>query len=158
MAGASVKIKVDDKQFRAKIEQLSRKSEDLTPALRDIGGHLERSHEDRFVKAVSPAGQPWAKLSPVTISKKKNNIEKILQESGELRDSLHFSVYQNVLEFGTNKVYGATHQFGARRGDLGVTKRGDPIPWGDIPERPFIGLSDDDIQAIDEILTDHLSI
>jgi phage gpG-like protein len=48
--------------------------------------------------------------------------------------------------------YAATQQYGARRGEFGTgsykTRKGTfPMPWGDIPARPFLGFSDDD-QAI----------
>ena len=49
-----------------------------------------------------------------------------------------------------------THQFGASKGAFGTTSRGSPIPWGDIPARPFFGLSSEDEWGVLEILTDHL--
>ncbi|WP_198321874.1 MULTISPECIES: hypothetical protein [Methylococcus] len=35
-------------------------------------------------------------------------------------------------------------------------KRNSPIPWGDIPARPFIGLSDDDKNYIVETIEEHI--
>lgn len=68
-----------------------------------------------------------------------------------------------VLAVGSPLIYAATHQFGAKMGEFGryyqlsrlkyaegdfrrhagMTK-GHPIPWGNIPARPFLGLSNQD--------------
>lgn len=45
---------------------------------------------------------------------------------------------------------------GAKRGAFGVSRRGGPLPWGDIPARPFLGLSADDRKTIEEIVRAHL--
>ena len=42
---------------------------------------------------------------------------------------------------GTNVVYATTQQFGAARGEFGATRRGRPIPFGDIRARAFVGFS-----------------
>ena len=39
--------------------------------------------------------------------------------------------------------YATPHQFVTEQGEFGLTSRGGPIPWGDIPARPFLGWSDD---------------
>jgi phage gpG-like protein len=60
------------------------------------------------------------------------------------------------VEVGSSLEYAAVQQFGARQGQLGRTRRGAPIPWGDIPPRPFLGLSAADRQEILGILAEHL--
>ena len=57
---------------------------------------------------------------------------------------------------GTNVVYAATHQFGATRGAFGTTSRGNPIPWGDIPARLFLGVNPETERSILDILRRHL--
>ncbi|MGB0955835.1 MAG: phage virion morphogenesis protein [Panacagrimonas sp.] len=47
-------------------------------------------------------------------------------------------------------------QFGARKGAFGTTRRGAPIPWGDIPARPFLGISDEDRTEIELLLFEFL--
>ncbi|WP_409934431.1 phage virion morphogenesis protein [Tepidimonas sp.] len=42
-------------------------------------------------------------------------------------------------------------------GTFGATKRGGKIPWGDVPARPFMGISDDDRSAILDIIRKHLA-
>ena len=54
-------------------------------------------------------------------------------------------------------TYAGTHQFGAKKGQYGSTSRGQPIPWGDIPAREFLGLSDDDESEIVDIVSGYLA-
>lgn len=56
----------------------------------------------------------------------------------------------------SNLVCAAAHQFGMSQGYAGKTKRGAPIPWGDIPPRPFLGVSEEDGDRILDILRDYL--
>lgn len=53
--------------------------------------------------------------------------------------------------------YAATQQFGAKKGEFRSTKNGAPVPWGDIPARPFLGISADDEDKIIEIIQSHLA-
>ena len=64
----------------------------------------------------------------------------------------------------TNVPYAAVHQFGARKGSFGsysdTDKNGHPFagvsPWGDIPARPFIGLSADNEEDIRQTLIEYV--
>ena len=51
-------------------------------------------------------------------------------------------------------------QFGARYGAFGTISRGGSIPWGNIPARPFLGISDTDrsniAATVEEWLADAL--
>ena len=60
------------------------------------------------------------------------------------------------MEVGSTRIYAGAHQFGARRGACGTNKKGAPIPWGDIPARPFLGVSDADKKTILEIINKRL--
>ncbi|MNZ38299.1 Phage virion morphogenesis family protein [compost metagenome] len=125
----------------------------MTP-LNDIGEYLHLSTDDRFRAQVGPDGTPWAPLSPVTLARKKGN--RILRESGTLQDTLRHQVSGNELSFGTDRPYGAAMQFGMRKGYAGKTRRGASIPWGDIPARPYLGLSAEDDAEILAIIEDYL--
>lgn len=71
--------------------------------------------------------------------------------------SMSYHADPDELLFGTVKEYGAVHQFGEKKWATGkTTSRGVPIPWGDIPARPFIGLSDDDKDYIVETIEEHI--
>ena len=60
------------------------------------------------------------------------------------------------VEVGSLFVYAGTHQFGAEKGSFGSTAKGTPIPFGDIPARPFLGLSDADGDELTDILRDFI--
>ena len=78
--------------------------------------------------------------------------------------STEFSYFigNNELTFGSPLEYAATQQFGAEQGEFGrgsFKKRNGsfPIPWGDIPARPFVGISDQDQVEILDIIRGYLA-
>ncbi|WP_282339398.1 phage virion morphogenesis protein [Pseudomonas sp. PS02288] len=155
MAGAMLDVTMDTSQAGAVLAELAERLGDITTPLLDIAEYLHQSTDDRFVKQIAPDGLPWAPLSPVTLARKKG--PRILRESGLLQDTIRHQVSDNELAFGTDRVYGAVQQFGQKRGASGTNKRGSPIPWGDIPARPYLGLSSDDESEILAIVGDYLS-
>jgi phage gpG-like protein len=60
-------------------------------------------------------------------------------------------------EFGRYSQIGRVRKYGLRdfRGAAG-TKKGFPIPWGDIPPRPFLAVTDEDTDAIVALTEDYL--
>ena len=70
---------------------------------------------------------PWPDLSPGYLKRKKKNRDKILVLDGWLRQ-LNYATSKTELRLGTDRVYGATHQFGD--------------PDRNIPARPFLALDD----------------
>ncbi|MEX0617539.1 MAG: phage virion morphogenesis protein [Pseudohongiellaceae bacterium] len=133
------------------------------PAMLDIGEHLQGSVEERFRTETDPEGNPWEPLSEFTKANKRN--DKILTESGGsgLRGSLHYSASNTSLEQGTNKIYAAIHQFGGTiraKGSGGLAIGSEKgafaiVKQVEIPARPYLGLSAEDRQVIDEILIRH---
>lgn len=155
MAGSFIELTVDEADIVERLRRIA--ASDRSDALHEIGKYLELSHRERWPLAQSPEGVPWAPLSEVTKARKAKNVDTILVESGDLRETLRYQLVGNdSLEFGTDRVYGAAHQFGMPKGYAGTTERGSPIPWGDIPARPFLGISDDDRTAILDILEGYL--
>ena len=75
-----------------------------------------------------------------------------LNQSGEMRGQIAFDAGADYVEVGSNAIQAAVMQFGAAQGEFGASIGKDKlgrdhfhtIPWGDIPARPFIGLSDED--------------
>ena len=153
-----VHIDFDDREVAAALSRLAA-NRDLSPLMRDVGEELLNSTRERFSSATAPDGSDWAKLSDVTIARKKKNRDRILVEEGgatSLSGQLVYRAGTDEVEIGSTKVYASTHQFGADKGAFGTNAAGRPIPWGDIPARPFLGLSDADREAIEEIAADHL--
>ena len=146
---AGVTITVDDHDVLAKLQQLKNHCANLRPVFREIGEYLNLSTHERFNRQVDPDGNRWAETSDVTKARKTRNKDKILIESGDLMSTLRYQVLDDALEFGTDRVYGAMMQFGGKKSQY-------PNLWGDIPARPFLGLSIDDKAEILEILGDYL--
>lgn len=97
--------------------------------------------------ATSPDGRPWAPLSPVTIARRAKagkNTDTILQVTRHLAGNIVAQVDAAGLRVGSPVEYAGVMQFGAAQGAFGRTSRGGPIPWGTIPARPFLGISETD--------------
>ena len=143
MAGASISIDYEfpDKEVADRLRALVDAGEDLEPAFIDIGEGLLNSTHDRFEYMEDPEGNPWAGLLVDYQKRKKKNKDKILVLEGYLRDTLAYNTHSQGLELGTNLIYGATHQFGDE--DRGIEAR------------PYLGVSEDDEQMIQDILQDH---
>ncbi|GEK71588.1 MULTISPECIES: phage virion morphogenesis protein [Halomonas] len=156
MAGARIQFDIAARPVLVALGELLDRVEDPRPAFREIGEYLDMAHRDRWDAQKAPDGTPWAPLSEATQARKKKNRDKILVRDGYLRDLLRYDVSLEALLFGTDRKYGAVHQFGAERGAFGQASNGTPIPWGDIPARPWLGLADEDEQPVLEILERYL--
>lgn len=142
--------------LREVIGQLSERLDDLTPAMRQISGVLAGGIDEAFDRQADPVtGTPWQKLSDTTIARREATGHwpgKIMQVSGHLATSFTPDYGKTFAAAGTNAIQAAVMNFGAQRGAFGHTKRGAPIPWGDIPARPMVGISPDvDADVIDII-------
>ena len=147
MAGSSLDFKVtfDDAKLQAAFEGMASPATDISPVFREVGEYLDLAHRLRWDRQVSPDGKAWAPLASATVRRKarKGKDRGLLLESRDLRDLLRYQVSGASLFFGTDRAYGATHQFGR--------------PEDGIPARPWLGTSDDDEDAIADIWKDHFS-
>ena len=172
----SMGIKIEDDRVRGLLTRIQRRMADLTPAMRIIGETVRTSVIRNFEVGGRP---PWKPLSPVTLARRKG--KKILMRqgfAGGLAGSIHWKAYSDRAVIGTNKIYAAVHQFGARKGSFGLVtftvrehlrrtrsgkkvrvrehKRTAALPWGNIPARPFLGVRRSDWEEIQEIIVEHL--
>ncbi len=144
MAGAFVKVDLTGREeIKKALNRLARRGRDLTPVFDDMGEYLLEAHEGRFDAGRSPEGDPWEPLSPRYKARKKRNKGKILVLDDILGGTLRYQTTAGSLLFGTDRVYGATHQFG--RADAGI------------PARPFLGLSSDDGKEMLRLAGEHLA-
>jgi phage virion morphogenesis protein len=152
MAGAAIVIdhKFNDRKVIAAFKRLIDIGSNPDDVLYDILGHLELSHQERWEKQEAPDGTPWAPLSETTQKLKPKNNDLILVLEGYLMQ-LHGDISGGVLEFGTDKPYGAMMQFG------GITSPNSMIPGVEIPARPYLGISTDDESNILGIVQEHLN-
>jgi len=173
----SLNVKIEDSGIRDLFTRIQRRMADLTPAMRIIGGTVRTS----VIRNFEVGGRPrWKPLSPVTLARRKG--KKILMRqgfAGGLAGSIHAKAYSDRAVIGTNKIYAAVHQFGAKKGSFGAFtftvrehlrrtrrsggkvrvrehKRTARLPWGDIPARPFLVVQREDWTEIGEALADYI--
>ena len=177
MAGASINIvsKIDDREVARALDRLHAKAGRMAPAFKNIGEALLRSTQDRFSSQVDPDGRPWQRLKASTMAAKaaRGHSNKILRARGYLADTIRHQANEGGVRIGTNRVYGAIHQFGGKTGAhviKPVRKKALAWPGGrhparsvnhpgsDIPARPFLGLSRQDRERILEVVADHLEM
>ena len=178
MAGAGIEYRVDDDQVRKILQQIQKRLGDLTPAMKKVGSTVRSSIVRNFEKGGRPV--KWAKHSETT-KKRRGTGAKILRQqgfAGGLMGSVKYKASRDRVVIGTNKEYGAVHQFGAKKGSFGrfvidvgpyarrlkggktvqVKKhqRNVKLPWGDIPARPFIMVQDEDWKEIKTELNEYV--
>jgi phage virion morphogenesis protein len=156
-----IRIETNNQAVLAALERLAKSARNPAPALKEIGERLVHSTQQRMAAEQQPDGTPFAPLSPVTLERKRQSRDSpslnILRASGNLADLLHWQLAgSDALEVGSNAVYAAAMQFGMKKGSAGRSKHG-PIPWGDIPARPYLGLSADDEQVVGRVIERYLS-
>lgn len=150
-----IRIEFDNADVRAIISRLVSELEDPTPAFQDIGEYLVVSTKERFQEGIAPDGTPWAPNKDATAARKGYN-QPLIGETKRLSNEFHPEASASGVSIGTNLVYAAVQQLGAKKGSLGTSKTGRPLPWGDIPARPFLGVSDTDAENIVAIALEHL--
>lgn len=147
-------IVIDDTETKKLIEELLKRTSDIGPVQEGVGQILVSSTQLRFMNQAGPDGSPWAQLSAVTLSRRRKGGRgaQILRDTGRLMNSVTSKITDNEVQIGTNVIYAGTHQFGAKKGDYGKTKRNGPIPWGNIPARPFLGYNNEDNENVNELI------
>lgn len=113
---------------------------DLTPLTQAIGSVLEGSTRQRFADKKDPNGVSWVVLMPSTIQA-KNGRSKILVDSGDLLRSITFHASADSVVIGTDRPYGKYHQTGTKH----------------MPQRAFLGLSEQDKNDIGDLINDFLA-
>lgn len=163
-----IRVELKDAELRAALGRLVTAGQDFSPATKKIAAHLLQITNDAFERERDPeTGQAWAPLSDVTRRRRERSGHvgvggaKKLQVTRNLLDSIIADYDESTAVVGTNLKYATTQHFGAKRGEFGrggfkTRKGGFPIPWGDIPPRPFFGLNATDEQAVSDILRDHI--
>lgn len=140
-----MKIEIDDSAFRAALDRLAAGMDDMTDPMNEIGELLVVTTKRRFGQGLSPDGVPWAANSPVTLAR-KTDPRPLFGASGQLNQQIFHEAGPREVEVGSNRVQAAMMQFGGTRDTFAHL-------WGDIPARPFIGISEEDGTAILDIVT-----
>lgn len=144
-----IQIEIKSAPLEAAMAAISRRIAHKADLLDDVGAALAENVRMTFVMGASPYGVPWAPL--------RHRKGQPLRDTGRLMNSITHRVVGNTVEVGTNVEYAPTHQFGARMGEYGRyyqlsrlkydkgdfrryagSRKGHPIPWGNVPARPFL--------------------
>lgn len=143
------------------LEQASRRLEDMTPIYQEVGEYMIEATKERFRKGIDPDGKAWAPKSPVTLASylargDGARPQPLIGPTRRLSNEILKFVSRDSVEVGSALEYSAVQQDGAKKGAFGRDSRNHPIPWGDIPSRVWLGLSDDDERNIVDIADEHL--
>lgn len=136
-----------------------------------------RTTIERFLDRKSYYGKTGklnAKGAQAAVGKKP-----LIGHSRSLSTQIRYQVESGVLVIGSSMEYARVQQEGAKQGEFGRviatnlsrwrkfdekdfrrysgTKKGHPVPWGDIPARPFLGISNEDREAILDVIERRLS-
>jgi phage virion morphogenesis protein len=145
MAGVSITIDIDDREVQAQLARLLQfGGARMREFFLDAGPELVRTTRERGERQVSPDGVPWVPLSEdyaAWKAKKRPGMPILKFDFHMLGDMLSYQARESELLWGTNALWGATHQ-------LGDESRG-------IPERPWLGLSPDDSSTLIDMLNEH---
>lgn len=140
--------------------------DDMTPTYEEIGEYMIEQTKERFRLGVSPDGTKWAPKRPATLARYAahgdgNLPNPLIGPSRRLSNEIHRFASPSGVEIGSALEYSAVHQNGALKGKFGRTHRkgfeaGQPIPWGNIPARVWLGLSEENERTLIEIAEDYV--
>jgi phage gpG-like protein len=133
-----IDITLDTRAVDEALAHLRANINNMLPAMKAIGGSVKGKVKLCFTDTETPYGNRWKELSEVTKAKRRNRSMKPLNDTGVLKNSITYNASQFEVQIGTKEKYGITHQQGAAKGQYGHTRKGGPIPWGDIAARPFL--------------------
>lgn len=127
----STKANVTTEQVQRRLNEVIRATSNPQPLMRSIANTLQDVILEEFY--TSGHGK-WPAL--------KHREGQPLRLSGRLQASIVPYADNETAAAGTNVIYAALQNNGAKQGAFGHTKRGAPIPWGDVPGRRFIPVDD----------------
>lgn len=157
MAGASNKFDMSAamKWFDSTIEKI-KSSQELANAL---GMLMVNSTIRRFEEGVDPSGNPW---EPSARAKAEGS-QTLIGEGAHLYGSITCEASPNQIVWGTNKKYGAIHQYGgeikAKSSDNLKFKIGGKfvsVSKVTMPKREYLGWNEDDLDGARDLISDFM--
>lgn len=134
---------------RVQQRMLSLSRDNFSAMLEEVGGLVESQVRRRISEQkTSPDGKNWPAWSD-SYARTRHGNHSLLENEGDLLDSIQYVINGDELEVGSNVKYAATHQFGDKRLAFGKV---DVV----IPPRPFLGLSDADMDEVVEVIDDFI--
>jgi phage virion morphogenesis protein len=143
-----IEVKIDNKNVIEAMDRLAKAAVNPRPALLAIGEKLVVSTKKRFETSTAPDGLRWTPNKPSTLKRKKGN-KPLIGKTGLLSQQISYALDGDGLRIGSPMEYAAMQQFGGKKSRF-------PNLWGDIPARPFLGISDADGTMILKTVNDYL--
>ena len=148
-------VELKNEAVTAALTRLSSQFDDMTAVMTGIGEILVASTQDRIKAGKSPNGSAFAPRSATTLAiyeRKKQSFGLPLYRKGDLYNQINSIAGSDFVEVGSTMIYASTQQFGAAKGSFGAYSGTDKngrtfsgsAPWGNIPARPFLGISEAD--------------
>jgi phage virion morphogenesis protein len=145
-----INVTFDDRALVAALRDLQRAATNLRPALKEIGEALTESTKARFAAYTGPDGVMWEANSDVTYERKAERSGIPLTDGGTLGNTIDWDLLGNDgVKIYSPMGYAAMQQFGGTKAEF-------PQLWGDIPARPFLGISTEDEADVLAIIRRHL--
>ncbi len=148
MSDDSVEIKIDNQEVTERLLELARRGENLRPLMKNIAGIFASSTEDNFREEGRP--EKWTDLAGATKKKRAKKRKwpgQILQVEDKLATSVNTQYDDNSAVIGSNLDYARIHQLG---GNAGKNHK------AEIPARPYLKLTNDDLEEILNVITIYL--
>jgi phage virion morphogenesis protein len=134
-------VEIIDQALKVRLAKMIAANNDSRPLMAGIAVTLLDSVEH----TVESEGIPrWAALSKKTTIPRRIAAGQVpirmLDAEGELMRRNSLNSGPNFAEVTNNYRSAKTMHYGAKKGQFGRSTRGGPLPWGDIPARPFMVL------------------
>lgn len=163
--GYSIRLEGDVRKLMKRLKHYSDlDKKHITAAMAEA---VRTSTLERYKQEKDPEGKKWK--SSIRAEAEGG---KTLTDTARLRNSIQAKSDTSGFTVGTNTIYASTHQLGEKGRKITIrakTSKGLVFKIGDqwirkrqvtvrvkIPARPFLGLSEDDLQEIKGILEDTL--
>lgn len=143
-----IEVKFDSKAVDNALDRLSKATSNPRPALLAIGESLVLSTKKRFETSTAPDGSRWEPNKPST-KKRKNGNKPLIGKTHLLSQQINPELNGNNLRIGSPMQYAAMQQLGGKKSRF-------PNLWGDIPARPFLGVSEADEKMIVSTVNEYL--
>lgn len=109
----SASITLDDSAILGLFDRLEKAGGDVAGALDEIGVYLTASTQQRFLTKTDPDGRGWVPWAPSTAkARARSGKGDLLRLSQDLFRSITHVTGPRSVKVGTDRQYGAIHQFG----------------------------------------------
>lgn len=156
MAGAHTKFTLENLAMVPALRKAMKAVDEMDGFMKHIGEEFAGAGgviSTRFQTETGPDGEAWAPLADRTVRQRERKFPgapmTILRASGVLAGAINYQAAGGQLRIGTAsqvEAYAAIHQFGGEAGrNLAA----------EIPARPYLGFSDDDLEMVEEEALDY---